>query len=209
MKLYLSIGPNPRVVRMALQEKGMTLDTEVVDIIKGENRAGAYAKLNPAGQTPALQLDDGRVVAESVAIVEYLDELKPAPMLLGASPEERALVRMRVRQIDFGVTQPLTQGFRAAEGLPMFKDRMRCLPQAADDLKAVARDGLAWLEGQFGEGPYLTGDGVRLPDLLLYSFLDFAAQVGQALPGTNAHLTAWFQLMAERPSAKLTARPPS
>jgi len=208
MRLYLSVGPNPRVVRLALAEKGMQLDTQVVDIIKGENRQAAYQKINPAGQTPALELDDGTVVSESVAIVEYLEELQPAPALVGTTREARAVTRMWVRRIDFGIVQPLTMGFRAAEGLPMFKDRMRCLPEAADGLKAIARDGLEWLEGQMGGKPYITGDEVRLPDLLLYSFLDFGGQVGQPLTPSNRALTAWFERMAARPSAAATAKPP-
>src|SRR5207302_5001006 len=181
MKLHLSVGPNPRVVRMALVEKGLRLDTQVVDIMRGEDREDAFARLNPAGQTPALALDDGTVLAESVAIVEYLEELQPSPALIGSTSEERALTRMWGRRIDFGVVQPLTMGFRAAEGLPLFKARMRCLPEGADGLKAVARDGLEWLEGQLGDRSFITGDEVRLPDLVLYSFVEFGAQVGQPL----------------------------
>ena len=209
MRLFLSIGPNPRVVRMALVEKGLSLETRVVDIMRGENRQAPYSQLNPAGQTPALELDDHRIVAESIAIVEYLDEQNPLPPLLGATAEARALTRMWIRRIDFSVVQPLTMGFRGAEGLPLFVSRMRCFPDAAADLKAAAREGLEWLEAQFGDQPYITGDEVRLADLLLYSFLDFGAQVGQALPHSNLRLTAWFKRMSERPSAVETAGPPT
>lgn len=209
MRLYLSVGPNPRVVRMALIEKGMKFDTEVVDIIKGDNRRPPYAELNPAGFTPCLKLDDGRTLAESVAIVEYLEELQPLPSLIGVSREERALHRMRVRQIDFGVVQPMTMGFRAAEGLPMFSGRLRCFPQAADDLKAAARDGLAWLDGQVDDRAFLTGDEIRLADLLLFSFMDFGRQVGQPFDPGSRRLAAWFDRMQGRASALESAAPPA
>lgn len=209
MKLYLSVGPNPRVVRMALVEKALRLDTQVVDIMRGENREDAFARLNPAGQTPALALDDGTVLAESVAIVEYLEELQPSPALIGSTSEERALARMWVRRIDFGVVQPLTMGFRGAEGLPLFKTRMRCLPEGAAGLKAVARDGLEWLEGQLGDRSFITGDEVRLPDLVLYSFVEFGAQVGQPLDPALERLGAWRRRMAARDSAGQTAGAPA
>jgi len=209
MKLYLSVGPNPRVVRMALVEKGLRPKSQVIDVMRGENREDAFAKLNPAGQTPVLALDDGMVVAESGAIVEYLEELHPMPALIGATPEERALTRMWVRRIDFGVVQPLTMGFRAAEGLPLFKTRMRCLPEGADGLKAVARDGLEWLESQLGDRPFITGAEVRLPDLVLYSFVEFGAQVGQPLDPALQRLAAWRGRMGARESAGQTAGVPA
>ena len=209
MKLYLSVGPNPRVVRMALVEEGLRLDTQVVDIMRGENREDAFAQLNPAGQTPALALDDGTVLAESVAIEEYLEELHPSPALIGSASEQRALTRMWARRIDFGVVQPLTMGFRAAEGLPLFKARMRCLPGGAEGLKAVARDGLEWLEGQLGGRPFITGGEVRLPDLVRYSFLEFGAQVGQLLDPALERLAAWRGRMGARDSAVQTAGAPT
>jgi len=209
MRFFVSVGPNPRVARMAIAEKGIDIATEVVDILRGENMKEPFRTLNPFVQTPALQFDDGRVLSESVAIVEYLEELHPKPTLIGATAEERALTRMWVRRIDFGVVQPMTLGFRGAEGLRMFKERTRCLPEAAEGLKAIARDGLERLEGLIGEQPYIMGSEVRLPDLLLYCFLDFGAGVGQPLPPGNRRLAAWFERMAARPSAAATAGVPT
>src|ERR1700733_3681779 len=97
MKLYDSIGPNPRVVKMFMAEKGIDLPREKVDLMKGENRQPAYQSKNPAGQTPALELDDGRIVAEILVICEYLEEKHPTPVLIGSTPEERAVTRMWTR----------------------------------------------------------------------------------------------------------------
>ena len=75
MKLHNSLGPNPHVVRMFAAERGIDLDKVEVDIMAGENRQEAYLAKNPAGQLPALELDDGTVIAEVTAICEYLDEV--------------------------------------------------------------------------------------------------------------------------------------
>src|SRR5579883_3508510 len=89
MKLYTSVGPNPKVVRMFMAEKGIELPKVEVDIRGGENRREPYLSKNPSGQSPALELDNGTVLAEITAICEYLDELYPKNSLIGTTPEER------------------------------------------------------------------------------------------------------------------------
>lgn len=205
MKLYQSIGPNPRLVRMFLIEKGIELPAVDVDIIAGENRQPAFLAINPSGSTPVLMLDSGEALAETTAICEYIEELHPHPPLIGSTPEARARTRMWTRRIDLAVVQPMTHGFRAAEGLPMFKARVRCLPQAADDLKATAREGLSWLEAQLGDRSFIAGDAPTLADIVLYSFIEFGALVGQGLDANHARLTAWRGRMASRDSAQATA----
>ncbi len=201
MKLHNSIGPNPRVVRMFAAEKGIALTLSEVDIIAGENRRRPFLSINPAGGTPVLILESGEALAETTAICEYLEENQPTPALIGATALARARTRMWTRRIDLHVVQPMTQGFRSAEGLPMFKDRTHCLPQAADDLKATAREGLAWLEGLLGERPFITGDAPSLADIVLFSFVEFGALVGQGLDPANTRLAAWHARMAKRESA--------
>ena len=205
MKLHTSIGPNPRLVNLFLAEKGVTLPKVEVDIIGGENRRPPFLALNPAGATPVLQLGDGTALCETLAICEWIEELYPEPALIGATAQARAVTRMWTRRVDLMVAQPMTAGFRGAEGLPMFKDRVRCLPQAADELKLAAREGLAWLDRQLDGRPYLAGDAVSLADLLLFSFVEFGAQVGQPLDPDNRRLIAWHDRMASRPSAAATA----
>ena len=154
MKLYNSGGPNPRMVRMFMAEKGFDVPKVDVDLRGGENRREPYLKINPAGQCPALELDDGTVLAEITAICEYVDEKKKdTPSLIGDTPEERARTRMWTRRIDLNIAEPATNGFRFAEGLKMFENRIRCIPEAADGLKATARDKLKWLDGLMGSNP--------------------------------------------------------
>ena len=201
MKLYNSIGPNPHVVRMFAAERGITLDTVEVDLMGGENREAAYLEKNPAGQLPCLELDDGTCIAEITAICEYLDEVSPGESLLGSTPEEKANARMWARRVDLGICEPLTNGFRFAEGLELFKNRVLVRPDAADGLKAMTQDRLQWLDSQLAGRDYITGDSVSLADILLFCFLAFGASVGQPLNPDNANVSAWFERMQGRPSA--------
>ena len=207
MKLYQSVGPNPRVATMYIAEKGITIERVFVDIQAGENRQPAYLAINPQGGTPALKLDDGSCLAESIAICEYLEELHPANPLIGATPQERAATRMMTRWVDQQIVVPMSNGFRSAEGLPMFKDRLLCVPEAADGNKAYARDGMAKADAILAGRDYLTGASFTLTDILLFAFVEFGGMVGQPIPDGLANLKAWHARVAERPSACLSANP--
>ena len=87
MKFYDSIGPNPRIVRVFMAEKGIEMPKQTVDLRGGENREAAHLKRNPHGQMPTLELDDGRYVSEIVAICEYLEEKNPSPAMIGTISE--------------------------------------------------------------------------------------------------------------------------
>ena len=202
MKLYNSIGPNPKVVRMFASELGAELDLQEVDIMAGENRQEAFLKVNPAGQLPALQLDNGEILSEITAICEYLDEKAGSTPLVGITPEERAETRMWMRRVDLGIMEPLANGFRFAEGKDIFTGRMTLIPQAADDLKKIAQEKLTWLDGQMAGKDYICGDRFTLADVMLYAFLEFGAQVGQPLNPENANIMAWWERVQARPSAE-------
>lgn len=201
MKLYNSVGPNPRVVRMFLHEKGMEVPREEVDIRGGENRKEPYLARNPSGQCPALELDDGTILAEITAICEYIEDTHPEPALIGTSPLEKAKTRMWTRRVDLNIVEPLANGFRFAEGLKMFQDRIHCIPQAADDLKASAQKKLTWLDRQMEGRQYIAGDRFSLADILLFCFVDFGTQVKQPLNPENKNVMAWYERVKARPSA--------
>lgn len=201
MRFFTSVGPNPRVVAIFMAEKGISLPEVVVDLRGGENRRAPYnVEVNPAGQTPALELDDGSILTEITAICEYLEERFPDPVLIGSTPEERAATRMWTRRVDLKICEPLTNGFRFSEGLPLFEGRMRCLPEAAAGLKAVAQDGLKWLDPLIAGREFIAGDRVSLADILLFAFLDFGAGVGQPIDPANGNVIRWFERMKARPS---------
>ena len=201
MKLYNSIGPNPHVVRMFMAERGITIPSEMIDLPSGENRREEYLKVNPAGQTPALILDDGSVISEVLAICEYLDETQPGDRLIGATPEARAQSRRWTRWVDLNVCEPMGNGFRFAEGLPMFKDRVHCVPEAAPGLKAIAQNRLAWLDAKMAGQDYVGGATFGMADILLFAFQAFGNAVGQPLNPEFKNLSAWFARVGARPSA--------
>lgn len=202
MLLYDSIGPNPQVVRMVAAEKGITLPSETIDIRSGINRSGDYIRKVPTGSTPALQLDDGRIISEITVIAEYLEELHPTPAVIGSTAQERAETRKWVRIIDLGYVEPMANGFRATQGRPMFNGRFPLASEGAgEELKAIAAKKLIWLDGLMA-GDFICGDRFTLADILLFCFIEFGAVVGQPLPDGLAWIPAWRARVAARPSAK-------
>ena len=209
MKFYNSIGPNPRLVRMFMLEKTIEIESVEIDLMGGENRRSPYIDRNPAGELPALELDDGRVLSETIAICEYLEELHPVPPLVGADPASRANTRMWLRRIEYRITHPMGEGFRSAEGLALFKDRRHCIPHAAEDLKAIGQEGLVWLDGLMPGRDWVAGDEFSLADIVLYCFLDFAGTVGQPFDTSLERVKSWFDRVAARPSAEASIHPTS
>lgn len=202
MQLYNSIGPNPKVVRMFMAEKGIKLPTVEVDIRGGENRREPFLVKNPAGQCPALELDDGTILAEITAICEYLDEKYPGPSLIGSTPEQRAETRMWTRRIDLNIVEPMANGFRYSDGLKMFQDRMHCIPAAGEDLKQIAQEKLAWLDRLMAGKQFVCGNRLTLADILLFGFVDFFNGVRQPINQDNKNIVAWHERMKARPSAE-------
>lgn len=209
MKLLNSFGPNPRMVRMFLAERGLKLETEEFDLLGGENRQAAYTARNPGGQMPALELDDGSILAETTPICEYLDEKSPGQSMLGSTLEERYKNRMWTRRVELNITENMYNGFRYAEGLELFKNRLHCIPEAAAGLKAKAQGQLKWLDGLMEGKDFVGGDKLGLADLALYCCLDFTQGVGQTLNPELKNIGSWFQRMDQRPSAKASLHPAS
>lgn len=209
MKVYDSFGPNPRALRMFLAEKDVDLPKVTVDLLGAENRQAPYTDKNPGGQLPALELDDGRVLGETVAIFEYLEEKYPSPPLIGRTAEERAETRMWQRRIELKITEHLYNGFRFSEGLELFKTRMRCIPEAAEGLKATARDNLAWLDQLLRGRQFIVGDRFTIADVILFCALDFGASVNQPLDGALTNVVTWRDRVASRPSAAASLHPMS
>lgn len=202
MKLYDSIGPNPRIVRMFIAEKGIDMPRQAVDLRKGENREAEHLKRNPHGQMPTLELDDGSYLSEITAICEYLEEKYPAPPIIGSTPEARAECRMWTRRVDLNICEPLANGYRFGEALRFFQKRIPVAPDASPGLKMIAANRLQWLDGQIAGKDYLCGKRFTLADILLYCWVDFGGEVGQPLDAANSNIATWFARVAERPSVK-------
>ena len=200
MKLYNSIGPNPHVVRMFIAELGLDIETIDIDLLAGENRQEEHLKRNPSGQSPTLELEDGSFLSEITAICEYLDEKQGNTDLMGKTPEERALTRMWTRRVDLQIIEPLITGFRYSEGLELFKTRMQTIPEAADGLKSIAQEKLAWLDAEMEGKDYICGDRFSLADVMLFCFITFGVTVGQSVSEENTNLTSWYDRVKERSS---------
>lgn len=202
MKFYNSIGPNPRTVRIFMAEKGISLPTVDVDLMKAENRQAAYLDKNKAGQTPALELDDGTFISEISVICEYLEDVHPKPALFGSNAKEKAETRMWTRRLDLNICEPLANGFRYSQGLQLFKDRIPTEPDAADGLKRVAQNRMLWLDQMLTGRQFVCGDRFTYADIHLYAFLDFGKQVGQPVNPEAKTLIAICDRVAARASAK-------
>lgn len=201
MKLFNSMGPNPHVVRMFIAEMGIDIETIEIDLMGGENRQNSYLKKNPSGQLPALQLDDDSFLAEITVICEYLDEMNGHTDLIGTNPQERAETKMWTRRIDLQILEPLTNGFRYAEGYDLFKDRLHLIPEAANDLKAIAQERLTWLDKQLEGKEFICGDRFSLADIMFYCFLHFGSTVGQSINQDNSNILSLYEKIGMRESS--------
>jgi glutathione S-transferase len=207
MKLHSSLGPNPRLARMFLMEKGLIegADFERVhyDIITGENRQSAdYTAKNPLGTTPTLELDDGACLTESWPICEFIEELHPSPNLFGETALERAEVRKWVRLFDQEVVVPMTMGFRAGAGRPMFEPRMAVVsPEAGAELSAMADAKWRWFDSALGGKDHFALGRFTFADLIVFCFANFGFTVGWKLPEGTANLARFIATHNQRPSA--------
>lgn len=205
MKLYTSMGPNPRIVNMFLAEKGLDLDTVEVNLGTGENRQADFLKINPAGQCPALQLDDSSVISETIVVCEYLEELNPGPAIVGSTAEERANTRMWCRRTDLKITEFLGMAFRSGAGHDFFKDRMTLMPNSVEEILAVTKEGMEWLEQQIEGRDYIARDSFTLADISFFCWMDFLGPMGMGITEDMKNLSAWYERIKQRPSAVATA----
>jgi glutathione S-transferase len=203
MKLYTSArAPNPRRVAMFMAEKGISLDTQLIDLGKLENRDPAFLAKNPFGRVPALELDDGRVLCETRAICSYLEGVYPEPNLMGEGFEERAFIEMADRRIELHVFAGIANCVRhthpglAALEQPQFPDY-----GAAQGEKM--REWARWLDQTLAAQPYVAGQRFTIADITAFCAMEFARGLMKFRPGQEgmAHLQAWRDRMAERPSA--------
>src|SRR6185503_18934231 len=113
MKLYDGgRAPNPRRVRVFLAEKGLSVPLEQVDLGALAQKSDAFTAINPIQRVPVLVLDDGTVIAESLAICRYFEELHPEPALFGRGALEKATIEMWQRRLELHLLFPISHVFR-------------------------------------------------------------------------------------------------
>ncbi|MBB6424329.1 glutathione S-transferase family protein [Sphingopyxis sp. JAI128] len=193
-------APNPRRVRIFAAEKGIDLPSETISIVAGEQKTPAYLAINPRGQTPALRLDDGSVLTESVAICRYLEALYPDAPLFGATPAEIGAIEMWIRRVELVLMEPIskiwlhTHPFTARLPIQRF-------PDYGEANRPRAMDAFAMCDAALGQSPWLAGEAFSVADILLLTAVDFAAFIGVPFPDDLGHLRSWRQRMSARPSA--------
>ncbi|MEY4376555.1 MAG: hypothetical protein RJB26_1105 [Pseudomonadota bacterium] len=202
MKLYSnSFAPSPRRVRMFVAEKGLTLDVVNLDFANNEHRQADFLAINPVGDVPALVLDDGTVLTESLAICRYLEEAHPAPPLFGSSPLERARIAEAVDALMFRLYVPATQAFKHTHAY--WATRLTQVLPYGEVARSLLREEFARLEGQLADGrEFLVGNAFSAADIVAYTSVEFAKVGGVRVAADQPHLQAYMARIGARPSAK-------
>ena len=202
MRLYNSnLAPNPRRVRIFLAEKGVAIPTVDVDLARMEHKSEAFSVLNPFQRIPALELDDGTVIAESVAICRYIEELHPDPPLFGVGALERAMVEMWQRRLELSLMLPIVYAFRHSHPAMKAMETPQ-IGEWAEANKTRALDAMARVDEALGERPFIAGERFSIADITGLAALDFAKAARIAIPEEHARLRRWRDALAARPSAK-------
>lgn len=189
-------APNPRRVTLFLRDKGLTIPVTDVSLFKGEHKSPEMVALNPRGQVPFLVLDDGRVLAETVAICRYLDELDPQPPLFGSDAWQRAETDMWVRRVEATLGAPVAVVW--VHGHPMTAGLNTQIPAVADQARVRVTAALEWFDAQLAGKTWLCGDRYTMADIVLLTTLDFALWVGIEMPEGLGALTAWHERTTAR-----------
>lgn len=202
MKLHYFAGaPNPRKVRIYLAEKGIeNVEIVSVNLLAGEHRTPEFRKKNPWAALPVLELDDGTCRSESLAIIEYLEELHPDPPMIGTTPEERLRVRGLERMCDGSVLFRI--GTIAQNSHPFFASRLKQSAEAAANARKVLGAALRLLDAEIGDRPFVAGDRPTIADCTLFAALAFAnlLQLGVDLDEAP-HVRRFYADFEQRKSA--------
>jgi glutathione S-transferase len=192
-------APNPRRVRIFAAEKGIALDMREVSIPAREHKSAEFMALNPRGQTPSLQLDDGTVIAESVAICRYLEGLHPEPPLFGTGAKEQAVTEMWNRRVEMVLMPPVgavwVHTHKFTERLP------GRIAEWGESNRPRIHDAMQFFDESLAGRQFLAADRFTIADILLLTTVDFSAFIGMPVPDDLTHLRAWHARVSARPSA--------
>jgi len=202
MKLYDGgRAPNPRRVRIFLAEKAIEVPAEQVDLGKLQQRSDAYTAINPMQRVPALVLDDGTVITESIAICRYFEALQPDPPLFGRGPLESALVEMWSRRVELHLFLPVSSIFQHLHPAmkPMVDPQV---PAWGEANKPRVAQFLQFLDGELKDRPYVAGPAYTVADITAMVAVDFMRVSKLAVPDGLAQVRRWHDAVSARPSAK-------
>ncbi|NIA00205.1 glutathione S-transferase family protein [Massilia sp. CCM 8734] len=204
MKLYVStFAPNPRRVTMFIAEKGIAgIEQVMIDLAANEHKSEAFVAKNPLARVPALELDDGRVLCETRAICTYLEGLHPEPNLMGDGFDERAFIEMADRRVEMHLFLGIANSVRHTHpGLAVLEQPQ--FPDFGASQGEKMREHARWLDGELAKRAFVAGERFTVADITAWCALEFARGLMKFRPGAEgmAHLQAWRDRIAERPSA--------
>lgn len=203
MKLYTyQSAPNPRRVTIFAAEKGIELDLVDVNIVAGEQRGEAFLARNPSGKIPVLELEDGRCIAESVAICRYLEAIKPEPNLFGRDPYELGHIEARNRQIELELWRDI--GTSWVNGpIVGATGRFQQIPEAKEASDKRVRAYYQRLDQEFAESPFVASERFTVADISLLTAIDFATALVELEPDKRlTKLYRWHAEVTARPSVQ-------
>jgi len=202
MKLYDGgRAPNPRRVKVFLAEKGLTVPLEQVDLGALAHKKPEYTAINPLQRVPALELDDGTIITESIAICRYIEALHPEPRLFGQGAKDEAMVEMWQRRVEFHLLVPISQVFRHAH--PAMKEmEVPQVPAWADSNKPRVTEFLEILDRELKDRRFVAGDRYTVADITGLVCIDFMKPAKLAVPESLSNLKRWHAEVSTRPSAK-------
>ncbi len=201
MKIYDFVGaPNPKKLRVYLAEKGIKVPMEAVNIVSGENRTPQFLQKNPLGGLPVLELDDGSYLSESLAIIEYFEELRPDPPMIGTTPLERARVRALERIAELGMLNSIAVIFQNTH--PFMAARLKQVPETAENARARLAANLKVLDDAIGSRRFVAGERPTIADCTLLAALEFGEFAGVPLDPAFRNVGRWYGAFKERPSAQ-------
>ena len=201
MKLYDGgRAPNPRRTRIFLAEKGITVPLEQVDLGAMQQKSPAYAAINPLGRVPALLLDDGTIITESIAICRYFEALQPDPPLFGRGALEIARIEMWNRRVELHLLLPVSHVFRNSH--PAMKEmEVPQVPAWAEANKPPILEFITFLDAELKNRPFVAGDAFTVADITGLVAVDFMKPAKLAVPDALGNLKRWHAAVSARPSA--------
>lgn len=202
MKIYeASTAPNARRVRVFLHEKNIKdIEFVQIDIQRGDNLSEAFKQKNPLAKIPILELDDGTVISESVAICRYFEEINPELPLMGSSAVEKAIIEQWQRRMEFSLLMPTGMCFQHTTGY--FKDRMNVLPEWGKECGDNVKKFLAFLNTHLASSQYIAGDSFSIADITALISIDFNRVNNIRIEDDQENLKRWYANVSSRPSAK-------
>ena len=185
-----------------MAEKGVT-DIELieVDLVAGQHRTPDYLAEVGVPNVPALVLDDGVAITESVAIGRYLESLYPEPNLYGRDAVEVALIEMWTRRVELGLAMPLMMAVRLGDPRLAFLEKNQSPETAAWNTGAALR-AINAFDRQLERSEFIAGNRITIADICAFSALDFARMIKFEPPANRPNFLRWAAAMRERPAAK-------